>query len=37
MLAQKLNMDDDAAELWIVKLIRTAKLQVKSPGQGREP
>jgi len=29
MLAQKLNMDDDAAELWIVKLIRSAKLHAK--------
>jgi hypothetical protein len=28
MLAEKLNMDQEAAELWIVKLIRSAKLQV---------
>jgi len=29
MLAEKLNMDNDNAELWIVKLIRSAKLQAK--------
>eukprot|EP00242_Pyramimonas_sp_CCMP2087_P005245 CAMPEP_0198199476 /NCGR_PEP_ID=MMETSP1445-20131203/2769_1 /TAXON_ID=36898 /ORGANISM="Pyramimonas sp., Strain CCMP2087" /LENGTH=431 /DNA_ID=CAMNT_0043869333 /DNA_START=64 /DNA_END=1359 /DNA_ORIENTATION=+ len=29
MLAEKLNMDQEAAELWIVKLIRSAKLQAK--------
>merc|ERR1719183_258903 len=29
MLAEKLNMDQEAAELWIVKLIRSAKLRAK--------
>jgi len=29
MLAEKLNMDHEAAELWIVNLIRSARLQAK--------
>ena len=29
MLAQKLNMDDEAAEKWIVNLIRSARLNAK--------
>ena len=29
MLAQKLNMDDDAAEKWIVNLIKAARMDAK--------
>lgn len=29
MLAQKLNMDDESAEKWIVNLIRSARLNAK--------
>lgn len=29
MLAEKLNMDEDAAERWIVNLIRNARLDAK--------
>jgi len=33
MLAQKLNMNSDAAEKWIVNLIRNAKLDAKIDSQ----
>ncbi len=37
MLAGKLNMDPEAAEKWIVNLIRSARLSAKLDSQARPP